>query len=165
MTLHMQIQEEPFGSYTALNLTTLRICKVKLQFSYAAASRMSWTMYAPQQTFPIARRAFVRFWDDAGETPDGVDGRSLVPVLEGRADAIHEAVFGYFRDSQRMIRTDRWKLIHYPQIDRWQLFDLPSDPHEQTNLIDEPQHAGVAKALRQRLRAWQAEQGDALVRK
>ena len=27
-----------------------------------------------------------------------------------------------------MIRTDRWKLVHYPKLDRYQLFDLINDP-------------------------------------
>ncbi len=29
-----------------------------------------------------------------------------------------------------MIRTERWKLIHYPKIGRFQLFDLGNDPLE-----------------------------------
>ncbi|QEG43190.1 Arylsulfatase [Roseimaritima ulvae] len=57
-------------------------------------------------------------------TRASIDGRSVVPVLRGDQDQVHKYVFGYFRDFQRMIRGERWKLIHYPQIDRYQLFDL-----------------------------------------
>jgi len=34
-----------------------------------------------------------------------------------------ELVFAY-RDFQRAIRDERWKLIRYPQVDKTQLFDL-----------------------------------------
>ena len=44
--------------------------------------------------------------------PSGLDGRSLAPVLRGEQPEVHEAVFGYFTETQRMVRTaDGWKLI------------------------------------------------------
>ncbi|MDY0169254.1 MAG: sulfatase-like hydrolase/transferase [Thermoguttaceae bacterium] len=89
--------------------------------------------------------------------PEGLDARSLVPVLRGEARAIHPHVFGYFRDVQRMIRTDRWKLIHYPQIGKWQLFDLETDPHEIHNLADDPTHAATLTELRAKLEAWERQ--------
>ncbi len=36
---------------------------------------------------------------------------------------------------------ERWKLIVYPRIGHAQLFDLQTDPHEITNLVDRPEHA------------------------
>ena len=35
------------------------------------------------------------------------------------------------------VRTDRYKLIHYPKIGRNQLFDLKDDPYETKDLIDD----------------------------
>ncbi len=90
--------------------------------------------------------------------PEGLDGRSLVPVLRGEARTMHSHVFGYFRDVQRMIRTGRWKLIHYPQIGKWQLFDLKGDPHEVHNLADDPQHAATLAELRGALETWERQQ-------
>lgn len=95
--------------------------------------------------------------------PLPIDGRSVVPVLRGEQDQIHQYVFGYFRNFQRMIRGDRWKLIHYPQIVKWQLFDLQNDPFELNSLADDPSHAAVLQDLRTKLRDWQNQVGDPLV--
>jgi arylsulfatase A-like enzyme len=69
--------------------------------------------------------------------PDTVEGKSLKPVLERETHTHRDTVFSTYRDVQRMVRTDRYKYIFYPQIDKEQLFDLTSDPHELTNLLDE----------------------------
>ena len=86
--------------------------------------------------------------------PKTVHGRSLVPILRGTATRTRSAIFGYFYDRQRMIRTDKWKLIHYPQLDKYQLFDLQNDPHELTNLADHPQHAATQRSLTSRMNGW-----------
>jgi len=99
------------------------------------------------------------------EIPETVQGRSLVPVLRGEADSVYPYVFGHFRDAQRMIRTDRWKLVHYPKIGKYQLFDLANDPHELHNLAVGPCRATVFPDLRAKLEAWQKEVGDPLVTK
>ncbi len=97
------------------------------------------------------------------EIPGTVQGRSLAPVLRGEAQSVYPHVFGRFTDSQRMIRADRWKLVYYPKVPKYQLFDLSGDPHELTNLADDPKHAELAADLRGKLEAWQREVGDPLV--
>lgn len=83
--------------------------------------------------------------------PTTIEGRSLKPVILGEEDAVYTEVFGYFRDKQRMIRTDRWKLIHYPHIGRYQLFDVQNDPFETNDLIRDKRHAETIAQLKQRL--------------
>ena len=61
---------------------------------------------------------------------DRVDGVSLKPVLDGAVDEIHPFVVGYFRNFQRMIRTDEWKYVEYPEAGVRQLFHLTRDPRE-----------------------------------
>jgi arylsulfatase A-like enzyme len=99
------------------------------------------------------------------EIPETVQGRSLAPVIRGEAESVHPCLFGYFRDAQRMIRTDRWKLIYYPHIDRVQLFDLVSDPHEMNDCSEDSALAALVDDLRGRLLAWQRQVGDPLVQK
>jgi len=53
-----------------------------------------------------------------------------------------------------MIRTDRWKLIHYPKIDRFQLFDLQEDPDELRDLANAPEHRARFNELHGKLTAW-----------
>jgi len=95
--------------------------------------------------------------------PDTVQGHSLVPVLQGERDSLYPYVFGHFRDTQRMIRSDRWKLVHYPKVGKYQLFDLAHDPDEVKNLADDVRHAETLSQLRVRLQAWQKEVGDPLI--
>ena len=51
------------------------------------------------------------------------------------------------------MRTDRWKLIHYPKIEKFQLFDLSADPHELDNLAADSDHAAVMAKLAAKLEA------------
>ncbi len=83
--------------------------------------------------------------------PPAVEGKSLAPVLAGKTKTIYPHVFCHYRDVQRMVRTDRWKLIFYPKIDKYQLFDLSRDPHELRNLAGDPRQAEVFAALRRKL--------------
>lgn len=100
--------------------------------------------------------------DVAGAQPlTDVTGRSVVPLLEGRTDGWRTAfLYEYNYEKQfpytpnvRGVRTDRWKLIHYPNgddsPDRFtaELYDLEADPHELRNLIDDPAHADQRRVM------------------
>lgn len=95
--------------------------------------------------------------------PQSVQGRSLVAAIRDRRAQIYPQVFGHFQNVQRMVRTDRWKLIHYPKIGSFQLFDLNNDPLEREDLFGRPEHAATVADLRAKLEAWQAESGDPLL--
>jgi arylsulfatase A-like enzyme len=94
--------------------------------------------------------------------PDTVEGRSLVPVLRGTADAVYPAVFGYFADTQRCVRDGRWKLIRYPKAGVTQLFDLATDADETRNLAGDPAHPAKVGELLDTLQREQARWGDDL---
>jgi arylsulfatase A-like enzyme len=93
--------------------------------------------------------------------PDGLDGRSLKPVIEGKAKGVRDRLFLSYRECMRAVRDSRWKLIRYPRINRSQLFDLESDPHETKDLAALPEHAGRVKEMMEQLAALQKEYGDA----
>lgn len=92
--------------------------------------------------------------------PPTVTADSFAPVLLGRQSSHHEATYGYFRDTQRMVRTDRWKYIEYPQVKETQLFDLLADPHEMHNLAGDESVAETQSSLASQLHHWQAATGD-----
>ncbi|NLY01369.1 MAG: sulfatase-like hydrolase/transferase [Rhodopirellula sp.] len=94
--------------------------------------------------------------------PETVQGTSLVPLIRGEQTAVYPFTVGYYGDSQRMIRTDRWKLIHYPKVDKLQLFDLEADPYETKNLAEEPRCRQTVEELHETLYAWLTEAGDPL---
>ncbi len=93
--------------------------------------------------------------------PGGLDAVSFAPVLQGKTDKGRDSLFLAYRDVQRAIRDDRWKLIQYPQVDVTQLFDLKNDPDELKNLAGEAgQKERVAKMLAQ-MTDWQKKLNDA----
>jgi hypothetical protein len=55
------------------------------------------------------------------------------------------------------------KLIWYPKIDRLQLFDLKTDPHELHDPSDEANQSERIAAMRTKLMAWLQDHGDELV--
>ena len=156
------------------------------------------------------------FMDAAdAQTPSGLPGKSLRPVLSGTAaDDGFRQYLACERNCdaarhtfpQRTIRDVRYKLIHSPVRDRqdpaaryyrdhgashwsgcltddeltgasaqtiagyarWlnppevQLYDLRSDPHEWTDLSDDPTHAPVRRRLLKALQQWQTNTRDPL---
>ena len=70
---------------------------------------------------------FPTICDFAGvPTPQEVEGKSLLPVIRGETPRVRDRLFGAYRDCQRMIRDERWKLIKYNAAGEkhTQLFDL-----------------------------------------
>ncbi len=91
------------------------------------------------------------------EIPQTVQGRSLGPLLREETTSAYPCTFAAFGKTQRMVRTDRWKLIHYPKIEKLQLFDLSADPHEMNDLAASSEHSAVVSDLRAKLEAEEAK--------
>lgn len=98
------------------------------------------------------------------DAPETVDGESLVPVIADDADGPRDAAFAAYADTQRAVRTDRWKLIENDVGGErtTQLFDLDADPAETENLAGEPALADDVSRLRDLLADWQARLDDPL---
>jgi arylsulfatase A-like enzyme len=95
--------------------------------------------------------------------PPSVQGLSLVPLLKNEKESVHDAIFGYFSDSQRMIRTnDGWKFIWYPKVARTQLFHVAEDPLELHDLSNDPDQKSRMDRMMQTLKSWLHGKGDPL---
>ena len=92
--------------------------------------------------------------------PTGVDGKSLLPIIQGKAQSVRPYIMNAYMDFQRSIRDDRYKLIRYPAVDHTLLFDLKNDPYELANLADKPEHAQRVQALLAQLALEQKRYGD-----
>ena len=93
----------------------------------------------------------------APPTSEGLEFTATLrdPVKPART----ELMFAY-RNVQRAMRDDRWKLIRYPVVNQTQLFDLRTDPHELVNLAEKPEHAAQVAELLTRLARQQREFAD-----
>lgn len=106
---------------------------------------------------------FPTFCDLGGaKIPEGVEGRSLAPILFGKTAKVRDVLYTGYRNCQRAVRDDRWKLIRYPLVGKTQLFDLQTDPHELTNLADNPAHAAKVAEMTALLQKEMERYGDRL---
>lgn len=94
--------------------------------------------------------------------PSDLDGFSLRPLWTETKQKVRDSLFLPFTEIQRAVLDERWKLICYPQIAHFELFDLQSDPHERTNLIDNAACAAEHLRLIQLMKSWQVRTGDKL---
>jgi arylsulfatase A-like enzyme len=94
--------------------------------------------------------------------PEKVEGKSLLRVIRGQETGVRDWLFGAYRDCQRMVRDDRWKLIEYRAsgVRNTQLFDLANDPDEVNNLAGDPKHAVPRARLERLLREARDHFGD-----
>lgn len=66
--------------------------------------------------------------------PTTSEGREFTATLRDPATPARTELLFAYRNVQRAIRDDQWKLIRYPQVNVTQLFDLKNDPFEVTDL-------------------------------
>ncbi len=105
---------------------------------------------------------------DAATLASPIDGRSLVPHLDGRPGGHDEVIGEYLAEGALaplvMIRRGRWKFIHSP-ADPDQLYDLASDPRELRNLAEDPTQVEVVADFRAEVaRRWDLETLERAVR-
>jgi arylsulfatase A-like enzyme len=102
--------------------------------------------------------------------PDGLHGRSFLPLAEGRdAPWRQDFLYEYYEypgphcvRKNRGVRTDRWKLIHFwEQPEEWELYDLQTDPDETVNLAGRREQRERVYRLRGRMTELRREVGDA----
>ena len=91
--------------------------------------------------------------------PEGLQGRSLVPILRGEtpADWRKSVYYHYYApDTHNVpqhygIRTDRFTLAYFYQSGEWELFDNQKDPLQLRSVYDDPAYAGYVFQLKTEL--------------
>jgi choline-sulfatase len=99
--------------------------------------------------------------------PLTMQGRGLVPVLEGKSDRHRdEIVVEYSENEEAALRTERWKFVYTTGKRERQdgyttgrplpgrtirLFDLERDPDEMSNVAGRPENAALVAEFTQRL--------------
>jgi arylsulfatase A-like enzyme len=101
----------------------------------------------------------------------GIQGRSLLPIVDGSATSVRDAAFVQF-DSQRplvgkigparvhTVIDERFRLSLYHGVPWGELYDLKTDPDEFVNLWDSPDHAAIKLRMLERLARAEVEHVD-----
>jgi arylsulfatase A-like enzyme len=110
------------------------------------------------------------FLDIAGATaPDDMQGESIVPIFRGEnvRDWRDTLYYHYYEEGEHAVpkhcgvRTDRFKIIYYYNLNEWELYDIKNDPREKTNLYNKVEYATLQKNMKRLLRTTQIEYNDA----
>ncbi len=133
--------------------------RVPLIVKWAGAVRPGLVLPTPVSSIDL----FPTVLDACGLKARKVDGRSLVPLLKGRA-LERGALFWHYPHYSNQggrpggaVRAGRYKLIEFYEDGRRELFDLQNDVGESRNLSAE--RPAVVKALSEKLEAWRKEVG------
>jgi arylsulfatase A-like enzyme len=93
-----------------------------------------------------------------GKVPDGLHGRSLVPILRGETPADwRKSVYYHYYDPGHGVarhyglRTDRYTLAFMYPYNEWELYDLEKDPQQMRSVYDDPAYAKTVAALKTEL--------------
>jgi arylsulfatase A-like enzyme len=100
------------------------------------------------------------FLEIAGLTPpDDMHGRSALSLLRGESvpDWRDSIYYHYYEEGghgvarHEGVRTDRYKLIHFYDVDEWEFYDLEQDPNEMLSRYGDPEYAARVERLREEL--------------
>ncbi|GHC42454.1 sulfatase family protein [Roseibacillus persicicus] len=174
--------------------------------SYDSGLKVAFMARWPGRITPGRTKALVSFADFvptvielAGGTPEGFDGKSLLPIFSGQNARHHDYVYGVTVNQgtlgrhvfpQRSIHDGRFHYIHnfntleklsrdkeagkefnfflqkgaarYPRHREEMLFDTQTDPHELTNIANNPEYVKIKDDLKAKLFRWMKEQNDYL---
>jgi arylsulfatase A-like enzyme len=81
--------------------------------------------------------------------PEQVDGRSLVPVAEGKEQGSDAIICEHHNSTA--IRTKKYRMVYYRDVSTGELYDREKDPDELVNLWDHPEYSSAQMDLLQQV--------------
>ena len=102
------------------------------------------------------------------EPPQGMQGRSLMPLLRGEEPADwRDSIYYHYHEHgghgvprHYGVRTERHKLIRFYATDEWEFYDLEEDPDERHNVYGADRYSGDIRRLKEELRRLRQVYGD-----
>ncbi|MEM6257751.1 MAG: sulfatase-like hydrolase/transferase [Planctomycetota bacterium] len=101
-------------------------------------------------------------WAGIKDKPNHIDFKSLNPLLKDDTAKHYPAIYGGYREGQRAITHDGYKLILYPKVPIARLYHLAKDPEETTDFADKPASKPIMKKLFAKLLELQVDVRDEL---
>jgi arylsulfatase A-like enzyme len=88
-----------------------------------------------------------------------MQGVSLKPLLRGKTPGSwRKSLYYHYYErgehhvpAHEVVRTVRYKLIHFYDTDEWELFDLDKDPQEMKSVYSDAQYARIVRTLKKEL--------------
>jgi len=108
--------------------------------------------------------------DVAGvKTPADMQGRSFLPLLEGRRPKGWRTAmyYRYYHPGDHNVaahyglRTSRYKLIFFNKLNQWELYDLQKDPLEMRNVYSDLAYRKIVEQLKKEMNRLKTELKDA----
>lgn len=125
------------------------VLRIPLIVSGVTGQRYGETEHAPVELADVMPTLL----DVAGCTPPPeISGRSLLPLLRDPDVTHRKAAYSESTHGIRLVRTQQYKFIEFPDERNNILYDLENDPNETTNLLGAPQTIGEQVKLTQLLR-------------
>lgn len=95
-----------------------------------------------------------------GKAPDRMQGASLLPVMKSKTPKNWRAsLYYHYYDFPAVhsvkkhegVANKRYKLMHFYEINEWELYDLEKDPNEMQNQYNNQSYAAVVKEMKNEL--------------
>ncbi len=85
-------------------------------------------------------------------TPAGLHGRSLASILRNPEATGRDAALSIHPRTGGGLRAANWHYLNYGEGGE-ELYDMVKDPHQYTNVVGQPEYAGVLKTAREQFKA------------
>ncbi|MFO7823229.1 MAG: sulfatase [Cyclobacterium sp.] len=102
------------------------------------------------------------------EAPDRMQGRSLLPLMMGNTpDNWRDYLYYHYYEfpgvhsvqKHEGVTGERYKLMHFYEIDEWEMYDLEKDPMEMNNVYDHAEYDSLQTSLKDRLKRIKTQYG------
>ncbi|SHM91655.1 Arylsulfatase A [Cyclobacterium lianum] len=141
--------------------------------SFRTPLLMQWTGKIPANTVNndlVSNLDFAQtFLELAGvEAPDRMQGRSLLPLMMGQSpDTWREYLYYHYYEfpgvhsvqKHEGLTSKRYKLMHFYELDEWEMYDLEKDAKEMNNIYGDPAYEAIRANLKDRLKRIKIQYG------
>jgi arylsulfatase A-like enzyme len=92
--------------------------------------------------------------------PEDMQGLSILPILKGKTPEnwrtslyyhYYEFPGAHSVKKHEGVATRKYKLMHFYELDEWELYDLEADPSEMQSMYDDPAYADIVAELKKEL--------------
>lgn len=97
------------------------------------------------------------------DIPRQVEFTDILPYIHGKKEpGVYKNIYGCYKDLQRMIRDDKYKLIAYPKAGKLRLYNIQNDPLEVNDLAKNPAYQEKVKSMFTKLKKLNSQMNDTL---